>query len=581
MVKKMKSNLFLKIGFRHSFLLLVYIVTAVALNEIVILGNDYIADATDLVLAGQALQIESFLIPLLWMTVAGTVIAYVKSYSGNQYSTVVQRDVRSKIASHLLVLPFSYFDEKGSGSIMTKLSADVDEAGRFFSEIFPDFLVNLITVITVSVYLFKMDPLLILILFACYPVMLIVADKLSKKLSKITKRFRRMTDDRTQIAYDAIQGIAVGRSFRLFDTMKRRIDTVIDAIAEDRSKSTRISTMGWMSNMILTQIPLVICYLFALYEMLQNRITTGDMLAYTVLVGRIIHPVGAVVFCLNDFRQVGVSFQRLQEIQMVPGEVSGAEQVDIAQDTYIPAISWKEVHFSYQEGTEIIRGMDFTIEQGKTVAFVGGSGEGKSTIFRLLLGFYQKTEGESLLFGRKQEEWDLQALRGCFSYVSQNVFLLPQSIFQNVACGKEGATREEVMKACKAANIHDFIMRLPDGYDTIVGERGARLSGGERQRVSIARAFLKDAPIILLDEPTAAVDVGTEAEIQEAIARVTKGKTVLIVAHRLSTIKDADTIYVVHDGVVAEKGAHQELLERQGIYAGMYGKEVQVDAAEE
>lgn len=578
MVKQKKSRLFLRIGIRHVFLLIFYLIMAVVLNEIVILGNDYIAEATDLVLSGERLRIESFLVPLLWMTAAGMLVAYLKSFSGNQYSAVVQRDARNAISKHLIVLPFSYFDANGSGSIMTRLSADMDETGRFFSEILPEFLVNLITVVTVTVYLIQMDPMLIIILFACYPVMLVVSDKLSKKLAQIVKRFRRMTDDRTQIAYDAIQGISVGRSFRLFDTMKRRIDTVIDDIAEDRCKSTKVSTMGWMSNMILTQIPLVVCYLFALYELLQNRITTGDLLAYTVLVGRMIYPVGAVMFCLNDFRQAGVSFRRLEELQSIPAETSGWEKVDIV-NTSAPAICFKQLYFSYQEGTEVLKGVDFIVEQGETVAFVGGSGEGKSTIFRILLAFYQRSKGEYLLFGKGSEEWDLQALRDCFSYVSQNVFLLPQSIFQNVACGKEGATKEEVIQACKAANIHDFIKKLPEGYDTLVGERGTKLSGGERQRISIARAFLKDAPIILMDEPTAAVDAGTEAEIQEAIHRVTQGRTVLIVAHRLSTVKEADVIYVLHDGVAAEQGTHQELLKRQGIYAGLYGKEMQTDGA--
>ena len=577
-VKQRKPHLFLRIGIRHGLLLIFYLITAVVLNEIVILGNDYIADATDWVLAGETLRIGNFLAPLLCMTAAGTVVAYLKSFSGNQYSAVVQRDARNAISKHLIMLPFSYFDANSSGSIMTKLSADMDETGRFYSEILPEFLVNLITVVTVTVYLIQMDPVLIIILFACYPVMLVVSDKLSKKLAQIVRRFRRMTDDRTQIAYDAIQGIAVGRSFRLFDIMKRRIDTVIDAIAEDRCKSTKVSTMGWMCNMIFTQIPLVVCYLFALHELLQNRITTGDMLAYTVLVGRIIYPVGAVMFSLNDFRQAGVSFRRLEELHRVPAESSGLEKVDIVK-TSAPAICFRQVHFFYQEGAEVLKGVDFTVKQGETVAFVGGSGEGKSTIFRILLGFYQRTKGEYLLFGKSSEKWELQALRDCFSYVSQNVFLFPQSIFQNVACGKEGATKEEVIQACKAANIHDFILRLPEGYDALVGERGIRLSGGERQRISIARAFLKDAPIILMDEPTAAVDVGTEAEIQEAIKAVAKGRTVLIVAHRLSTVQDADSIYVLHDGVTAEQGTHQELLKRQGIYAGLYGKEVQTHGA--
>ncbi len=211
------------------------------------------------------------------------------------------------------------------------------------------------------------------------------------------------------------------------------------------------------------------------------------------------------------------------------------------------------------------------------VAFAGGSGEGKSTIARLLYGLYSKQSGSYQLFGKEVEQWSLQEWRNCFSVVSQNVFLLPQSISENVACGKKGATREEIEEACRAADIHDFIMSLPQGYDTQVGERGVKLSGGQRQRISIARAFLKSAPILLLDEPTSAVDTETEQEIQKAITRVARDKTVIVIAHRLSTIQNADCIYVVRNGIIVESGTHGELLAQNGIYAGLYGKEVSVD----
>lgn len=574
-----------KIGLRFSPLLITYMILAAILTQIIIRGNDYIARAMDLVLTGEEVQLDTFLLPLLGMIILGTAVAFGKSISGNYYSALVQRELRGTLAEHLLDMPFCYFDEKGSGSIMTKLSSDIGDVGNFFSEILPDILVNLITIISVTTYFVQMDGMLIVILFASYPVMLVVADKLSKKLAEIAKRYRSKMDERTQIAYDAIQGIVVGRSYNLYDVIKRRIDVAIDDIADNACKSTRISSMAWVLKSVLTTIPVVICYLFALHETMTNRITVGDMLAFTVLLGRIIYPIGDLVFCVNEIRTVGVSCKRLQEIYEVVGEqesqnagqLYSLEEKD-AMDDSAPAITWKDVRFSYQAERKILKGLSFEINQGETVAFAGGSGEGKSTIFRLLLGFYTKTGGEMLLFGKETAQWNVKELRKCFSYVSQNVFLLPQSIFQNVACGKENATKEEVIAACKAANIHDFIMSLPNGYDTVVGERGARLSGGERQRISIARAYLKAAPILLLDEPTAAVDAGTESEIQEALANIAKGKTVVVIAHRLSTIKHSDRIYIVNKGQVAEAGTHEELLALNGIYAGMYGKEVAADA---
>ncbi len=212
-----------------------------------------------------------------------------------------------------------------------------------------------------------------------------------------------------------------------------------------------------------------------------------------------------------------------------------------------------------------MNGMSFRVEAGKQTAFVGGFGEGKTTIFKLLCGLYEKGGGRYLLFGRPFEEWNLEAARSCFSEVSQNIFLFPGTIRQNVACGKEDATWEEIVEACRNANIHDFIAGLPEGYETLVGERGVCLSGGQRQRISIARAILRDAPILLLDGPTASVDREAERKIQEAVDRAAKGRTVIVIAHRLSTVKNAERIYVVSGGRVAESGNHRELMERQRI----------------
>ena len=601
-----KKKLFWNISIKHSIFLIIYIIMSALLSEIVIAGNNYIAVTTDRMLAGERIVLQNMLhnfspirqlvkradvwFPLAGMIVAGSITAYGKSLSGNHYSALVQKEVRERLGEHLLKLPFSYFDEKNSGGVLTRFSSDIGEAGRFFSEILPELLVNIVTVITITVYFIQIDVRLILILFASYPVMWIASDRLSKKLAAILKKFRTGMDSRTQIAFDAIQGMTIGRSYQLYDIMCRRIGRVIDDTARHACKSTRISSMGWLIKGIITAIPEVICYLFALYEVLSGRITVGEMLAFTVLLSRMINPLGDIVFCINDIRTAKVAIDRLEEIYAYRAEAeqddgvsrgnlsdSLSDQVSSAQ-TDFPAILWEQVRFSYQPAQPVLQEISFEIRQGERVAFVGGSGEGKSTIFRLLCGLYQKTGGSYLLYGKPFEAWDLKKVRECYSVVSQNVFLFPESILVNVACGKKGASMEEVINACKAANIHKFIEGLPEGYDTPAGERGIRLSGGEKQRISIARAFLKDAPIILLDEPTSAVDADTEKEIQEAIDRIARGKTVIVIAHRLSTIKDVKRIYVIKDGGIAESGSHDALLKKNGIYANLYGKEVSVNA---
>lgn len=574
-MKKRGWGNMVKAGVRNGYMLLLFVIFSVVLNEIVILGNDLIAQAADEVLGGGKVIFSEFIKPLMQMIVLGTVMAYLKSISGNQYSAIVQRDVRASLGKHLIKLPFSCFDERGSGSIITRLISDIDEMGRFFSEILPNLLVNIVTVVTATIYLVKMDAVLILVLFASYPVMLVVADRLSKKLAKIAQKLRGHMDECNEKAYDAIQGIVIGRSYNLYEAQKKEIDAVIDSKVDQACKSTRISSLGWVLKNVITTIPVIVCYLFALYEAMQGRITVGEMLAFTVILGRILYPIGDIVFCANDIREVGVSLKRIQELYNQEEERAGGRIHTCAEDNgEIPAIEWSDVTFGYDDNKEhyILNKMSFLIETGEQTAFVGGSGEGKTTIFKLLCGFYEKDSGQYMLFGHSFEEWNLEAARSCFSEVSQNVFLFPGTIRQNVACGKEYATDEEVEEACKNANIHDFIMQLPEGYETFVGERGVRLSGGQRQRISIARAFLKDAPILLLDEPTAAIDVEAEQKIQEALERITVGRTVIIIAHRLSTVRNAKRIYVVSGGRIVEKGNHQELLEQQGIYAGMYAK---------
>ena len=381
-----------KASIRNGYMLVLFLIVSVILNEIIILGNDFIAEATDSMLSGQPVYFSEFIIPLLWMVMLGTIASYLKSIFGNHYSAMVQKEIRTSLSRHLMKLPFSYFDKKGTGSIITRLISDMEELGKFFSEILPILLVNIVTVVTATIYLIQMDVLLIIVLFISYPIMLIVADRLSKKLAELTKKLRTHMDERTEKAYDAIQGIVVGRSYNLYELHKQKIDAVIDAMVKQASKSTRISSLGWVLKNVITTIPVIFCYLFALYETMQGRITVGEMLAFAVLLNRILYPIGDIVFCANDIREIGVSLKRIQEIYNQKEERKGGMIQKLPKNTgKIPAIEWNDIDFCYSDNSHpILNKISFSIEAGEQTAFVGGSGEGKTTIFKLLCGFYEK-----------------------------------------------------------------------------------------------------------------------------------------------------------------------------------------------
>ncbi len=380
MVTGKKQKFWWQAAWKHSWLLLSYMALAFLLNQIIIYGNDTIAKAADQVLGGHQIALAGLLKALAVLAFAGAAAAFGKSFCSGVYNAVIQRDIKNRLCQHILGLRMGYFEKNGSGGLMTRLSSDMNEIGRFFTEIMPTLLVDLITVLTITFYFVKMDVMLIVILFASYPLMLIVADRLSKRLATIARGFRSRMDDRTQAAYDAIQGITVGRSYNLYPVMKKRLDTIIDDIAMHGWKSTRISSLGWLLKGTITNIPVIGCYFFALNETLNGRITTGEMLAFTVLLGRILTPIGDIVFCLNDVREAGVAFERVQKIFEEPAEACEAAGVlgnNALEDGLVRndlAICWKDVTFSYQPEHPVLRGVSFAAKKGETIAFVGGSG---------------------------------------------------------------------------------------------------------------------------------------------------------------------------------------------------------------
>ena len=573
---KKNQSIFLKLSYKQGGWFILGIVTAFASSQILVTGNSMIAGVIDLVLAGEAIVFSEFIVKLLGMVILGSLFTFFCTIAKNQFAIMVQNDFKNVAASKILKLEYKYFDEKGSGSILNKLVSDLNEVGRLFSETLPECLMSLIVFLTITIYMLQIEVTLTAVVLATYPIMLAISHFLSNRLMRLAKMRRNQLDERTEIAFDGINGMMIGRSYNLFEPMSKRLFAVIERVFENEAHRTKLTSASYVLQEVISWIPRIGCYVFALFEVLHGDITVGEMIAFVALLDRVTMVIGEFPFYINDFKECQISLKRLEEICNEPDEPSGTLELIEKEETCQQGekiIEFEQVNFSYDGERKVLKDLTFDVLKGSVVALVGASGQGKSTIFQIICGFYRQQSGQYKLHGRPFEAWNIEAARREIALVSQNAFLFPETIEKNIAYGKPGATREEIINACQMANIHDFIMSLPNGYDTIVGERGNLISGGERQRIAIARAFLKNAPILLLDEPTSAVDVKTEAMIQEAIRRISKDKTVLIIAHRLSTIQSADEILVFDQGRLVENGTHEELLVEQGIYAHLYGKE--------
>lgn len=570
----MKKNYFFKCMLRYSGYFVLALLLAYALAAIVVEGNTIISQAVDNMLAGEKVYFTAFIGFFLVLTLIGFAVTFGKSVVISKFSMKVQTQYKKLVAKKLYHLEYKYFDENGSASVINKMNSDIAETDMLLGETLPEICTNAVELITYAVYIGQLNPGLLLLMFFCYPLVLCFTNYVARKITALKKVFREKSDSITEIAQDCMSGILVLRSFGAEDYFQEKMNRAAQALVENEEKRTRTSNTAIIIRRILQWMPNIVSAVYAYVLVLGGDLSVGELMAFLIILERFVNAFVGLPFSFVDARERIVCVRRVEAILGQQDEMSGLET--IGTDERI-AVSFEDVEFQYTDHQPVLKNISFSIPRGSSVAFVGESGGGKSTIFHILCGFYPVKKGEYRLFGRNYGEWDIEAARDTMALVSQNVFLFPTTIYENVRYGNQDAGREEIITACKNARIHDFIMGLPEGYDTIAGERGILLSGGERQRISIARAFLKNAPILLLDEPTSAVDVETERLIQEAIDMLAKNRTCIVIAHRLSTIRNVDKIMVLKDGGIAESGTHEELMGKHGVYADMYSRDAQLE----
>lgn len=552
------NHIFLKNMVRYWYMPLSGVALAGLLNLAVVRGNEVISTVIDRMLAGEQVVFGSFLLEFAALTILGFVAAFVAAAVSGKYSVLVSARYRQQVAEKLYQMEYQYFDEHNSASVINKVNADLNEAERFLNETFVMLVADAVAVVIYADYVRRLNAGLFILVLVCYPLVLWIANKLVKKIHSLTMTYREKSDAITGIAQDALNGILIVRSFGLEQYFQDKMHTATLDLVDNEEKRTKVSTAALLIRKLIQWIPNILCAVYSVVLVMQGNLSIGELLAFILVLGKLVEAFMGLPFSMVDAAGSIVSIQRVEEILGTSEEPSGSGCTPLDEET---VLAFDNLTFGYSDAQTVLEKVQFEVQKGENVAFVGESGGGKSTIFHLLCGFYRAQEGEYRLYGRNFADWDKEKAREQFALVSQNVFLFPASIEENVRYGRWDASEAEIVEACREAEIHDFIESLPMKYQTVVGERGATLSGGQRQRIAIARAILKDAPILLLDEPTSAIDEGTEKEIQQAIARVRKGRTCLTIAHRLSTIQDADWIFAVRNKSIEEVGTYDQYLE--------------------
>ena len=513
-------------------------------------------------------MIVVFGVTLLALYVIKMLLNYFIQYEGHMMGVYMQTQMRTDMFAHLETLPYSFYDNHETGKIMTRMTNDLFEVSELAHHGPENIIISVLSIVIAFVYLSTIDLWLTLIVFACVPFLAVISCSLRKKMRQAFRDTRSAVAEINASMESSISGIRVTKAFTNAEKEQEKFE---EGNGKFRiARKAAYSAMGRFhsGNTFVTDVFNVVVLIAGGLFLYNGRIQFGDYSAFIVSVNMFIAPVMTLINFMEQFENGITGFERFCEIMDAKPETDRPDAVDAGQ--LEGHIEFRDVSYAYDEDRNVLRHVNLNIEKGKTFALVGPSGGGKTTICHLIPHFYDVLSGEILLDGKEIHSLTLESVRRNIGIVQQDIYLFNDTMRENIRYGRLDATDEEIIEAARRANIHDYIMSLPNGYETNIGERGIRLSGGQKQRLSIARVFLKNPPILILDEATSALDNTTEILIQQALDELCRGRTTLVVAHRLSTIKNADEIAVVSDGEITELGSHEELMERKGAYYDLY-----------
>ena len=515
---------------------------------------------------------------LLGIYLVRMLLNFFIQYYGHVMGVRMQAQMRSDMFAHLEKLPYSFYDGHETGKIMSRMTNDLMDISELAHHGPENLLISSISIVVSFIYLSSINLVLTLIVFACVPFLLLISFVLRKKMRRAFLKSRESTAQINSSLESSISGIRVTKAFTNADKEQEKFEKGNAAFVSSRKEAHCAMGQFHSGTEFITNIFNVVVLIAGGLFLFDGAITFGDYSTFIVSVSLFISPVMTLINFMEQYQNGVTGFERFVEIMDATPERddTGAIDAGVLQGR----IEFCDVSHSYDDRETVLDHVSFTVEKGKTFALVGPSGGGKTTICHLIPHFYEIGEGKIMIDGKDIRSFTNESLRRNIGIVQQDIYLFNASIRDNILYGRLDATEEEVIAAAKRANIHEYIMALPDKYDTVIGERGVRLSGGQKQRLSIARVFLKNPPILILDEATSALDNTTEILIQRALDELCRGRTTIVVAHRLSTVKNADEIAVVSEGRIVEQGTHDALLKEEGIYEKLYRLQFRSDHME-
>ena len=495
---------------------------------------------------------------------------YYITYQGHMMGAKMEYDMRAEIFGHYQKLSFSFYDNEKTGQLMSRITNDLFDITELCHHGPEDVLISVIKVVGAFVILLQVNVYLTLIVFAFIPVMIVFASIVRKKMRRAFRKNREKIADINAEIEDNLSGIRVVKSFANEEMEKQKFKKGNDAFLESKRNSyLNMATFHSGLNFFIGLLNIAVV-IGGGFFITNEVIGLGDLITYMLYINTLIEPIQKLINFTEQFQNGITGFERFMQIMEIEPDIvdkKGAKELKNVKGD----ICFEDVSFQYNDAnTEVFRNINLNVKAGEYIALVGTSGVGKTTMCSLIPRFYEATKGRILIDGEDIRDFTLRSLRDNIGIVQQDVYLFTGTILDNIRYGKKNATEEEIIAAAKNANAHEFIMELPDGYHTYIGQRGVKLSGGQKQRISIARVFLKNPPVLIFDEATSSLDNESEKIVQESLEKLAKNRTTFVIAHRLTTIKNAETIVVLGEDGIQEKGTHEELMSNNGVYKMLY-----------